>query len=148
MRERSDLAIGVKAGQHGLFTHDTAYAFHFFLNALLENELSAHTADENSQFRSNGARLQTGPRRADGAVDQPVDICLGEPRMSPFGNISRERHAVPLLVDCQYCAHHWSLARLSPHTQRKQQAGGRQSFGMLAQVLFVKAESGPAIQLE
>ena len=67
MRKWSDLAIGVKTSQHGLLTHNAAYALEFFLDALLENELAADAADENRQFRGDAARLETRSRRADSA---------------------------------------------------------------------------------
>ena len=68
--------------------------------------------------------------------------------MRSFGNVAREGHALLLLIDRQDGAHQRSFARLDPHTQRKQQAGGRQTFGMLAQVLFVQAEGGATIQFK
>src|ERR1700685_1740749 len=102
MRKWSDLAIGVKTSQHGLLTHNAAYALEFFLDALLENELAADAADENRQFRGGAPRRETAPRRADGAVHQPVDVGFGETRMGTLRNISREGHALSLLVDSQY----------------------------------------------
>src|ERR1700722_14833550 len=140
--------VRVESGQDRLLAQYFPYTFHFLLDALLEHQLAADATDEEGQLGGDRPRQEAGPRRAGGAVDQPVAVGLGEPRMGPSGNAPRKGQALLLFVNRQYGAHQRGCPRARPHAQGKQQAGGGQTLGMFAQVLLIESERRAAVQLK
>jgi len=115
---------------------------------LFEDQLAADATDQYRQIRGCFIAIDiTEPGRLDGAVDQTVEIGLHEPGISPFGDVPRKGHTLLGLIYRQKGAHHGAVVLAHTDTQGKQQSGGRQPLGQLAQIGFVEPQNRFSVQL-
>src|SRR5262249_47539359 len=133
-REGRDFAVRVEAGKRGIRTEYVRNTLNFFFDPLLQDHLAADTANQDCQVWWRRAdNFVAGCRRANGAVDQAVEIGLHQAGERALWHIASKDQALLRLIDGKNSPDDGRVLRGTTETQGKKEPSRRQAIGMFAQ---------------
>ena len=146
--ERPDLAVRIKAAQGNLAAQHRADRFHLLVDALAHHQLAANAADQDREaLATAGLHLPGALGRHLGAVEQFVGARMHQFQGTVQLDRPGQRQAAAALVNAQNGSNQPDrLAIRAQNRERKEQPGGRQVLGVLAEIALVDVQRGLAVK--